>query len=289
MTKNHPFNKIKNRWKETNSMAGVGIDPDIEKIPIEIWDSVGGKKNITEGFFKFSKEIIDSTASLAVDFKVNSNFFSGVQKREALEEIFNYIKKKYPKVLRVCDGKFADIGNTADKLVEYVFDHLDADAVLLNPYMGFDAIKPFTSRSDKISIICINTSNQSANEVQGLLVKGDKPLWVYLLEKSMSDWNEHGNIIPVLSATHPKMLENVREIVGDTPILLAGIGSQGGSLSKSVPHLLDSSGYGLMISSSRAILYADRENNESIGDAAKRELIKLRDAINTVKVNTNGK
>lgn len=285
MTQSHPFNKIRERWQEINSLAGVGIDPDIEKIPHEVWDSVGGKKNITEGFFKFSKEIIDSTASLAVDYKINSNFFSGVQERKALEKIFDYIKRKYPKVLRVYDGKFADIGNTAGKLVEYVFDHLDADAVLLNPYMGFDAIEPFTSRADKISIICINTSNPSANDVQSLTVKGNKPLWVYLLEKSMKDWNEHGNIIPVLSATNPNMFETVREIVGDTPILLAGIGSQGGSLSQSVPYLLDSNDYGLMISSSRAILYAEREDNETIGDAAKRELIKLRDEINTVKAN----
>lgn len=279
MNDNHPFEKIRQRWHETNSMAGVGIDPDLTKIPEEIWNQVGGKENIADGFFLFSKKIIDATQGIAVDYKVNANFFSRSQGRLALSRVFSYLKRTYPKVLRVCDGKFADVENTSEKLAEEIFGDLDADAVVLNPYLGFDAIKPFVEWKDKIVLLCINTSNPSAGEIQELSVEGE-PLWVYILKKSMTEWNLNGNIIPILSATHPKMLKNVRSITGEIPILLAGVGVQGGSLSESIPYLLNNDGYGLMISSSRGIIYAKREINESIGDAALRELSSLRDKIN---------
>ncbi|MBP9871988.1 MAG: orotidine-5'-phosphate decarboxylase [Nitrosomonas sp.] len=265
-------------------MAGVGLDPDVTKIPESIWSQVGGKQNISEGFFLFCKEIIDSTSDIALDYKVNSNFFQGEGGRSALKKTFDYLKENAPDVIRVCDGKFADIGNTAEKIAEEVFDNLDADAVLLNPYMGFDAIEPFVKRKDKIAIICINTSNESSSEVQNLVVDG-QPLWLFLLKKAMNEWNMHGNIIPVLSASHAIDVREIRKIVQDSPILLAGVGTQGGSLSESVPPLLDKNGYGLMISSSRQIIYATRKNGESIGDAARRELTNLKSKINQVKKN----
>jgi len=279
----HPFEKIRTRWLATDSMAGVGIDPDINKIPDEIWQAVGGKSNIADGFTLFGKTIIDATAQDAVDFKVNSSFFKGSQGREALYNIFNYLKQKYPKVLRVCDGKFADIDNTAEKIAEEIFGDLDADAVLLNPYLGFDAIKPFIQWKNKIVIMCVRTSNPSAAQVQDMLAYDGRPIWQHILDKSLHGWNPNNNIIPVLSATSLHGLSDIREQINDVPILLAGVGAQGGSLDKSVPHLLDSNGYGLMISSSRGIIYADRGENESIGQAAHRELLKLKDAINQAK------
>jgi len=279
----HPFHKIRRRWREIDSMAGVGLDPDPRKIPDEVWDQVGGRDNISDGMYLFCKSIIDATASMAVDYKVNTSFFSDSHGRVALEKIMNYLRVSQPDVVRVIDGKFADVSNTAQIIADYVFDVLDADGVLLNPYMGLDSVIPFSSRPDKFVVLCIHTSNPSANDVQGVRLSDGRRLWKYILEKAMAEWNEHENIIPVLSATHLDELRGIRQLIGNTPILLAGVGAQGGDLSQSVPLLIDKDGYGLMISSSRAILYAQRSAGESYAQAAHRELLKLKDDISSAK------
>ncbi|MEO6109824.1 MAG: orotidine-5'-phosphate decarboxylase [Candidatus Saccharimonadales bacterium] len=277
------INKIHRRWISIDSMAGVGIDPDTNKIPDEIWEEVGGRENMADGITLFNQKIIDATADYAVDFKVNSNFFQGEAGRKALANTFAHLKAEHPDVLRVCDGKFGDVGHTADKIADEIFGNLDADAVLLNPYMGFDAIEPFTRWQDKVVILCVNTSNPSSAEIQNLQLSGGNPLWRYILQESMDKWNENGNIIPVLSATHKDNLDGVRDIIGETPILLAGVGTQGGSLEDSVPQTLDSNGYGLMISASRAILYPERLEGEDLAMASRRSIINLRDSINRAK------
>lgn len=275
--------KIRNRWQEIDSMAGVGIDPDVDKIPDEIWHEVSGKSNVADGMLLFNQRVIDATAEYAVDFKVNSNFFQGELGRRALAGTFDYIKANHPNVLRVCDGKFADVGHTADKIAEEIFGKLDADAVLLNPYMGFDAVEPFVKWKDKLVVLCVNTSNPSAQEVQGLTLADGNPLWRHILRESMGAWNYNGNILPVLSATLRGNLLGVREVVGDAPILLAGIGTQGGSLEESVPVCLDSNGYGLMVSASRAILYPERNPGETLQEASRRSIQNLRASINLAK------
>jgi len=275
--------KIRARWQQTDSMAGVGIDPDISRIPQEIWDEVGGAENICDGIVLFNQRIIDATAEFAVDFKVNSNFFQGEIGRKALSSTFKYLKETQPDVIRVCDGKFADVGHTADVIAEEYFGELEADAVLLNPYMGFDAIKPFVDYKDRVTILCIKTSNPSAQEIQNLELANGTPLWRHILRLSMTDWNYNGNIVPVLSATHMDDLEGIRDEVGDVPILLAGVGSQGGDINEAIPRCLDSKGFGLMISSSRGILYPEKPQNEPYFDASRRAIIDLRSAINSAK------
>lgn len=275
--------KIRNRWAAIDSMAGVGIDPDVARIPEEIWNEVGGRQHVADGMTLFSQRIIDATADYAVDFKVNSNFFQGELGRRALASTFDYLKTTQPDVLRVCDGKFADVGHTADKIAEEIFGNLDADAVLLNPYMGFDAIEPFVSWQDKLVVLCVNTSNPSADQIQSLPLADGTPLWKHVLRQSMQEWDYNGNIIPVLSATHSENLPGIREVVGDAPILLAGVGTQGGSLQESVPTCLDDNGYGLMISASRAILYPERIDGETFMDASRRAVQDLRRDINEAR------
>lgn len=279
--------KIRQRWIDIDSMAGVGVDPDVARIPKEVWDEVGGRDNIADGIELFNRQIIDATAEYAVDFKVNSNFFQGELGRRALAGTFRYLRESHPEVVRVCDGKFGDVGHTADKIAEEIFGNLDADAVLLNPYMGFDAIEPFVKWENKLVVLCVNTSNPSAEQVQNLRLADGSPLWRRILDMSLSDWNYNQNIIPVLSATHADNLEGIREQIGDTPVLLAGVGSQGGSLEASVPQTLDSKGYGLMISASRAILYAERAETENFANASERAVRNLRDSINLAKGPTN--
>lgn len=276
-------NKIRKRWIDIDAMSGVGIDPDISRIPDEIWSEVGGRGYIAEGISLFNQRIVDATAEYTADYKVNSNFFQGEFGRRALANTFAYIKETQPDILRVCDGKFGDVGHTAEKIADEIFGELDADAVLLNPYLGFDAIKPFIEWKDKLVVLCVNTSNQSANEIQELKLENGHSMWRYVLQKSMNEWNYNGNIIPILSATHPDNVDGIRDQLGDTPILLAGVGTQGGSLTNTVPYLLDSEGYGLMISASRAIIYPHREEGESLDDASKRAVHHLAKSINTAK------
>ncbi|MCW1949257.1 MAG: orotidine-5'-phosphate decarboxylase [Candidatus Shapirobacteria bacterium] len=278
--------KIRQRWFEIDAMSGVGLDPVVEKIPQEVWNQVG-KGNIADGITFFNQKIIDATASQTVDYKINANFYSGEQGRRALKNTFDYLKKTHPEILRVCDGKFADVGHTADHLAAEIFEELDADAVLLNPYLGSDAIKPFTKYKDKLVILCVNTSNPSADETQNIPLADGTPYWKFILRKSLEEWGNN-NIIPVLSATHPENLIGIRSLVGQLPILLAGVGSQGGDLNQSVPQCLDKNGYGLMISASRAILYPERQPGESFPDASRRAITDLKNNINQAKTLSHG-
>ncbi len=263
-------------------MAGVGIDPVLRRIPESIWDEVG-RGNVADGMALFSKKIIDATADATVDFKINPSFFQGEAGRRALSATFSYLKTEYPEIVRISDGKFADIGHTAEEIADEIFGNLDADGILINPYLGFDAIKPFIDWKDKLVIMCVNTSNDSAQEIQGLQLSDGQTLWRHVLDKCLDEWNYNQNIIPVLSATHQQNLDGIREIVSDTPILLAGVGSQGGDLQRSIPKALDSRGYGLLISSSRAILYPDIEGGETWQDASGRAARDLCDKIRLAK------
>jgi orotidine-5'-phosphate decarboxylase len=279
--------KIRQQWIDLDSMAGVGIDPDPDRIPAEIWQAVGGQENLADGIELFNQQVIDATAEFAVDYKVNSNFFQGELGKRALAGTFQYLKREHPNAVRVCDGKFADVGHTAGMIAEEIFGKLDADAVLLNPYMGFDAIEPFTRWKDKAVVLCVNTSNPSAEQIQDLRLGNGDPLWKHILKVSLTEWNDNQNIIPVLSATHSQNLDGIRDQIGDTPILLAGIGTQGGDLKESVSKTLDSRGYGLMISASRAILYPEVHEGETSIDATIRAARDLRDSINTAKDRVN--
>lgn len=275
--------KIRKRWKSVNSMAGVGLDPVIDRIPKEVWDKVGGKTNISEGIFRFNKEIIDVTNPFVVDYKVNANFYIGERKLLSLYNTFDYLKKSYPNILRICDIKFADVGNTSEKVAEEIFGVLDADGVVLNPYLGIDALRPFLKWKNKLVILCVKTSNPSACEIQDIKTDDDVPLWHRVLSIALTDWNYNGNIIPILSATHEKDLMGIREIIGQVPILLAGVGLQGGSIDESLKHCLDNEGYGVMISASRSIIYPERKDGELYTDASIREIKKLKRKINNAK------
>ncbi len=277
------IDKLTDRWQAIDSMAGVGLDPNPDLIPDIIWEEVGGRENMAEGVYEFLSQIIDATAEYSVDYKVNPAFFPGPAGREAYYETFRHLKKEYPEIIRLTDGKYGEVGHTADAIAEELFGELDADGVLLNPYLGTDTIAPFTSWENKIVVVCVNTSNPSAQEVQSLQLTDGTKLWQHVLRRCVDDWNDNGNVVPVLSATHPENIVDARKIVGDMPILLAGVGSQGGSLAESVPDLLDSRGYGLMISSSRGILYAEGQPGETFAEASAVAARGLRDAINMAK------
>lgn len=253
--------KVQNRMQSVDSMAGVGLDPVISRIPENIWQEVGDRKS-TAAIDLFCRRVIDATHEFVVDYKINSSFFMSGAARAALESTFLYLRDEHPEVVRICDGKFGDVEHTAGEIATYVFDTLDADAVLVNPYLGYDAVKPFVEHKDKAVVLCVNTSNPSAHDFQDMITDNGLPLWRRVLEEAMINWNTNHNIIPVVSATHIDNLRGIRDIIGDTPVVLAGVGTQGGDLSQALPYVLDNIGYGVMISSSRGIIYPELDGQD---------------------------
>jgi orotidine-5'-phosphate decarboxylase len=177
----------------------------------------------------------------------------------------------------ILDAKRGDIGSTAQMYAREAFDRYGADAVTVNPYLGRDSVQPFLDRSDKGVVILCRTSNPGAGDFQDLEVDG-RPLYQQVAATVARQWNTHGNCLLVTGATYPEQLAEVRAIVGDLPLLVPGIGAQGGDLQAVLRHGLTADATGLLISSSRAILYAGA--GDDFAEAARQATRRLRDEIN---------
>lgn len=257
--------KYRKRASQVNSLVCVGLDPDFEKLPIKF-------KQAGQPQFEFNKYIIDETAEFTAAFKPNIAFYEarGGRGLEELKLTMDYLRKMHPEIFTICDAKRADIANTNQSYVSEIFDWLGCDAVTLHPYMGKEALQPFLQRTDKVSIILCRTSNPGAHEIQDLEVNG-KPVWQILAEKIRDEWNSHGNCMLMVGATYPGELKKVRELVGDMEILIAGITTQGGEVEAAMKAGLNSEKRGLIVNSSRAIIFSHHP-----GAAARQ----LRDGIN---------
>lgn len=249
------LDKLKNKWNEGKFVC-VGLDSDFSKIPPSFKASKAIKP-IEQIIFEFNKSIIDSTFHTVCAYKINSAFYEaeGANGWKALEETTSYLKQNYPDIPIILDTKRADIGNTNQAYAKAFFDNLGVDAITVNPYLGKEAIEPFLSYKDKGIIIVVKTSNPGSGEFQDLNVDG-KPLYQIVAEHVANDWNENGNCAVVVGATHPQELKKIREIVGDMPILVPGIGTQGGNLEEVLKNGLNSNKQGLIISSSSSIIYS---------------------------------
>ncbi len=236
MSSNQTFlDKLKAKWAE-NKFVCVGLD---------------------KSDFEFNKNIIDTTADLVCAFKPNSAFYEakGVTGLEALKKTVQYIREKDPNIPIILDAKRGDIESTNEAYVEAIFDDLGADAVTVHPYLGKESLEPFLNKTDKGIIVLVKTSNPGAGEFQDLTVDG-KPIYQVVAEHVAKQWNKNGNCAVVVGATYPEELQKVREIVGDMPILVPGIGAQGGDLQNTLKNGLNSQKQGLIISSSRGIIFA---------------------------------
>jgi len=218
-------------------------------------------------------------------YKPNVAFYEehGAEGIEALKRTIADIHDIVPDVAVVLDGKRGDIGNTNNGYVKAAFDYLNADAITVAPYMGEESLAPFLAQKDKGVIVLCRTSNPGAGEFQDLpIALGDghitRPLYEVVASQIAGKWNKNGNCAVVVGATCPDELRTVRGIVGDMPILIPGIGAQGGDLEKTVAAGKDSRGRGMIINSSRGIIFAS--NGADFAEAARRETLKLRDAIN---------
>lgn len=260
--------------QKTNSRFCLGLDPQIDKLPKHLTSS----KN---PFYSFNKEIIDSTHDLVCAYKPNSAFYEGrgSQGIEELKMTCDYLKKKHPNVLIFLDAKRADIGNTNKQYVAYAFDYLNADAITLHPYVGQEGISPFLERSDRGCIILCRTSNEGAKEFQDLKING-KTLYSIVAKEVSEKWNMRNNCMLVVGATYPDEMKQIRSIDDTIPFLIPAIGAQGGDLEASVKAGINSKKEGIVVSTSRVVLFAS--NGEDFADAARRETVKIKDKINEV-------
>lgn len=213
---------------------------------------------LDKGDFEFNKAIIDTTADLVCAYKPNAAFYQEAD----LQKTVNYIKKSHSDIPIILDAKRGDTDNTNEAYVKEIFDNLGVDAVTVHPYLGKESLQPFFDRRDKGIIVLVRTSNPGAGEFQDLIID-DKPLYQVVAAHVVS-WNTNDNLAVVASATYPKELQEIRKIVGDMPILIPGIGAQGGDLKATIENGLDSNNQGLIINSSRGIIFADNPRQATL-------------------------
>src|SRR4249919_4290536 len=254
---------IRKRWSEADTLVCVGLDPEPLKFPAHLRED-------PDAVFTFCQAIVDATAESAACFKPQIAHFAALGAELALQRLIRHIHEVHPDVPVILDAKRGDIGSTAQQYAVEAFDRYTADAVTANPYLGRDSLQPFLDRADKGVIILCRTSNPGAGDLQDLNVDG-RPLYQRVAETIASGWNANGNCALVVGATWPTQLREVRAIVGDMPFLVPGVGAQGGDVEAVVKNAKTADGTGLMVSSSRAILYASNGDDfaEAAGKAAK--------------------
>ena len=264
------INALKHRWHSANTLVCVGLDPEPVKFPAAFADD-------PDAVFHFCRDIVDATAPYVCAFKPQIAHFAALAAESSLHRLIAHIHAAHPNIPMILNNKHGDIGSTAQHYASEAFDRYCADAVTVNPYLGRDSVQPFLDRADKGVVILCRTSNPGAGDLQDMIVNG-RPLYQHVAEKIARDWNDNGNCALVVGATWPEQLRDVRALVGNVPFLVPGIGAQGGDVEAVVTNAKTADGTGLIISSSRAILYAS--NNNDYADAAANAARDLRDEIN---------
>lgn len=261
---------LRDRWNAADSLVCVGLDPEPAKFP-------GKFANDPDAVFNFSRAIVDATAEYACSFKPQIAHFAALGAEAALQRLIAHIHAMHPGIPVILDSKRGDIGSTAQHYATEAFDRYGADAVTANPYLGRDSVQPFLDRAERGVVILCRTSNPGAGDLQDLRIDG-RPLYQHVAEKVAREWNGNGNCALVVGATWPEQLREVRAIVGDVPFLVPGVGAQGGDVEAVVTNAKTADGTGLIVSSSRAILYAS--SGDGFADAARDAAKALRDEIN---------
>ena len=266
--------KFERRAEAVGSLVCVGLDPEMERIPSRFRDE-------RLPLFAFNRWIIEQTHCYAAAYKPNMAFYEalGTQGITELQLTIEYLRSEHPDIFTICDAKRADIGNTNRGYVASIFDVMGFDAVTLHPYLGREALAPFLEREDKVCIVLCRTSNAGAGEFQDLKTDG-KPLWEMVATRVSTEWNAAGNCMLVVGATYPEEMRRIRAIAPEMPFLVPGVGAQGGDVAAVVSAGLDARGGGLVISSSRGILYSEdparaalalRDEIQAAREAAARE------------------
>ena len=262
--------KLERAWTSNDSLLCVGLDPNWDKIPAHL-------KAQPDTVFQFCKQIVDATHDVVCAYKPQIAYFAGLNAEDQLQKTLDYIRDSYPDIPIILDSKRGDIGSTAAMYAVEAFDRFKADAVTINPYMGKDSAQPFLDYEDKGVVLLCRTSNPGAKDIQDLLVDG-KPVYQHVAQMISSDWNSNGNCCIVVGATWPKQMQELRDLCGDMPFLVPGVGAQGGDVEALVKAGQTADGRGLIVNSARAVIYAG--SGENFADAARAEAIKTRDLVN---------
>lgn len=273
-----------NKWEEGKFVC-VGLDSDYERIPETMKERLmrkyrWGIENKKQIMYEFNIAIIEATADLVCAYKPNIAFYEreGIAGISALIETVAYIRIVDSNIPVILDAKRADIGNTNKGYVEAAFDSYEVDAITVHPFLGQEALKPFLEQKDKGIIVLCRTSNPGAGEFQDLVVEdGMLPLYQIVAYRVAKFWNYNSNCAVVVGATYPEELEEVRGIVGDIPILIPGIGKQGGDIEKTVKAGINSKKQGIIINSSRGIIFAS--SGSDFAQAAREKTVELDNVI----------
>ena len=255
-------------WAHTDSMLCVGLDPEPSRLPV-------GMAQTPAGIVTFLRSIIAATSDLACAYKPQIAHFAAIGAEAALLECIAAVRELAPHAVVILDAKRGDIGSTAAMYAREAFDRYGADAVTLNPYLGGESLEPFLKWVDRGTVILCRTSNPGAGEIQDW-PEAD-PLYARVARLAVSKWNPQENLMLVAGATRPAELGRIRELAPEIPLLLPGLGAQGGDLDAAVEAGLDADGGGLVVNSSRAILYAG--SGSDFATLARDEAQRMRDAL----------
>lgn len=256
--------RLHSAWTSTDSMLCVGLDPAEEKLP----EGLSGRP---DPFFTFNRAVIDATLPWAAAYKPQFAHYAAAGRLDELGRTLAYLREVAPDRILILDAKRGDIGSTAEKYAAEAFRIYDADAVTVNPYLGGDSLEPFLRDPARGVFLLCKTSNPGSADLQDLEVRGGPPLFLEVARRAAAEWNTNANLGLVAGATWPEEIGRIREAAPELPLLVPGIGAQGGDLAATLAAGLDSEGWGLLLNSSRGILYASSGSDfaEAAGQAAK--------------------
>jgi len=240
--------QLESRWRDADTLLCVGLDPDPRRLPRALRDA-------PDAVLRFCTAIVDATADLACAFKPQIAYFHAARAEDQLERLIAHIHGRHPGIPVILDAKRGDIGATAEQYAREAFERYNADALTVNPYMGLDSVEPYLAYPERGLIVLCRTSNAGGSDLQNLELANGRRLYEHVAELVAGPWNRHGQNALVVGATFPEELARVRALIGDLPLLVPGIGAQGGDIDATVRAGATAAG-GLMINSSRAILYA---------------------------------
>jgi orotidine-5'-phosphate decarboxylase len=257
----------------------VGLDPDPKQFPASLKGEGGA-------ILSFCRDIVDATADLVCAFKPQIAYFAACGAEDQLEQLIDHIHRQHPHIPVILDAKRGDIGSTATQYAIEAFERYKADAVTVNPYMGFDSIEPYLAYPDKGVIVLCRTSNPGGSDLQFLKVDDttqSELIYERVARLAATRWNKNGQLGLVVGATFPEEIARVRAIVGDMPLLIPGIGAQGGDIPSTVSAggITNAPGTGMIINSSRAILYASQDSD--FAQSARNAAIATRDALRSAQ------
>ena len=269
---------LKHAWQRNDSLVCVGLDPEPARFPAHL-------RQHPDATFEFCRAIVDATADLVCCFKPQFAHFAARREEDALERLIAHIHANHPDVPVILDAKRGDIGSTAEQYAAEVFGRYGADAVTLSPFMGFDSIEPYLAYEGKGAILLCRTSNPGGADLQGQRLAGGDMLFEHIARLASGEWNRNGQLGLVVGATFPAEIERVRELAPTLPLLIPGIGAQGGDAAATVRAGWRHDGTRtlapIIVSSSRAVLYAGA--GADFAAAARAAALASRDELNAAR------